>query len=263
MSNLILGSSNADYHANTSYLSSSALKLLLDDPAAFEQQYVLGNKIRVESPAFTEGSLTHALILEPHTVARDYAIYPGLRKQGAEFEAFKNRYEGKTVVSASQMLRCEGLHKAYKALGAATTLLSEGLPEHNMVTSIMGVPIKARADFIKPSCYIVDVKTTSMPSGPEVFKQVIQQYKYHLSAALYCQAALDTYGALHDFYWMVLSKDDRQCHIYKASSDTLSAGSALVTKALALYKKCVASGKWVANQPAPCYDVSDYEILEL
>lgn len=263
MSDLILGTSNIDYHKNVTHLSSSALKTLLADPAKFEREYILGQKENIERDVFVEGSFVHALILEPQKVAEEYAVFSGLRKQGKLWDEFKVQNPGKTLISAGQLMRCEALVNSYSSMPVALELLKDGLPEHNMVSEVLGVPMKARADFIKPGHFIVDVKTTSMPSDIDIFRQTVKDYKYQLSAALYCQIAFDTYGAIHDFYWLVLSKDDKQCHVYKASSDTLAEGAGMVTKALVLYKKCKESNKWIAEQPKVSYDTKEYEIGEV
>lgn len=260
MSKLILGSSNEEYHANTSYLSSSSLKTLLRSPQQFEQEYILGNKQRVDKPAFVDGSLVHTLILEPEKIS-DYAVFPGMRKAGKVYETFVDAHKGKVIISATQMLRGQRLVKSYESLPVATALLKGTLSEHNMVGNILGTLVKARADAINvDEGIIIDVKTTSMPSDTDIFKQTVQEYMYHLSAALYCQIAFDTYGKLFDFYWLVLSKEDLQCHVYKASTETLSTGSALVTQALIKYKRCKESGIWLDEQAKISYDTSEYEI---
>lgn len=263
MNKLILGSSNADYHADKTYLSSSGLKTILKSAQQFKYEYVDGNKEQVDKPAFVDGTLLHALILEPDKIS-EYAVYPGLRKAGKLYEFFKAENIGKIIVTAAQMLRMQALYRSYNSFSIATSLLEGTLNEHNMVSEILGIPVKARADAISISrnC-IIDVKSTSMPSGADVFKQTIQDYSYHLSAALYCQIAFDTYGTLFDFYWLVLSKEDGQCHVYKASSDTLSKGLALVTQALVKYKRCLESGIWLDEQEKISYDNNNYEIEEL
>lgn len=259
---LILGTDNASYHANTTHLSSSAIKVLLKDPAQFHREYVLGQRVQITSDAFTEGSLVHTLILEPDQIGQ-YAIFSGLKKAGTAWEIYKKLHTDKTIVRVTQMLRCQELYKSYAALPVAVNLLKDTLSEHNMIGNILKVPVKARADAIKPGHYIVDVKTTSMPSDPDIFKQTIQDYSYQLSAALYCQIALETYGVPHDFYWLVLSKDDKQCHVYKASTETLAEGTAMYTKALVTYKKCKESNIWLAEQSKIDYSDKEYEIQEL
>lgn len=264
MSKLILESSNESYHADKTHLSSSGLKCILKSAAQFHHEYVLGHKEQVDKPAFQDGTLLHALILEPHKIATDYAIFSGLRKSGKYYEEFKEKNKGKIVVSAAQMLRMQNLYKSYQSLPTALALLERTLSEHSMVSTVLDVPVKARADAISISrkC-IIDVKTTSMPSVTEVFRQTIQDYMYHLSAALYCQIAFDTYGELHDFYWLVLSKYDGQCNVYKASPETLSMGSALVNQALVKYKRCKETGIWLDEPNKISYDSLNYEIEEI
>jgi hypothetical protein len=224
MSNFLTGTSNADYHADTTHLSSSALKLLLKSPEQFYSDYIRGQRQSIESAAFTEGTLTHSLILEPHLVANAYAVYPGLRKAGAAYETFAAENAYKTVVSAAQMLRCEQLYQSYQNAPLAVELVSGGHSEYSMVSDILGVKVKCRADYINiDKRYIVDVKTTAMPTDIDIFKQTVTDYGYDLSAALYAQIAHNNYGnELFEFYWLVLSKADKGCAIYKASTETLS-----------------------------------------
>lgn len=241
-------STNEEYHADRTSLSSSNLKQILKDPAKFYDEWVLGNKKKEEEKdAFTEGTFTHSLILEPEKLG-EYVIYPGLRKAGATWEAFKEANKDKKIISAAQNARCENYYKSYAEIKASSQLISGGISEHTMLTTVLGVPIKCRADYINIDAgYIVDIKTTSYGSDLESFSETIKSYMYDLSAALYCQAALDTYKKLFDFYFIVISKSDLTCDIYKASSDTLSNGAAKMIKALVVYKKCKRSGIWELN----------------
>jgi exodeoxyribonuclease VIII len=255
--------SNEAYHADLSALSSSSLKMLLKDPAAFKAQYIDG--LKTEQPykaVFEDGTLTHCLVLEPELVSQ-YAIFPGLRKAGKLWEQFKLDNPGKICISIAQMMKAEKLYKAHAALDVAVKLVSEGLPEHNMRGKLHGLAVKARADYIVPKKYIVDVKTTSMPSDVDVFKQTVLDYGYHLSAALYVDIAEQVYGYKHDFYWEVLSKIDNQCHIYKASEATLYEGRNLVNQALLLYKHCAKTGIWSLGQPPEDRSSKLYEIVEV
>lgn len=263
MSSLILGSSNADYHSNKSHLSSSQLKSILKDPGKYHNDYILGNKINEEKAAFSEGSFVHTLVLEPHKV-NGYAVFNGLRKAGAAYEAFKAANPNKIILSIAQVNRCEALVKSYSAHTCATQLFQNGLPEHNMVGEILGVQVKARGDYVTPSAdVIVDLKTSAMPTDKDIFRGTVLEYGYALSAALYCEIYRQTYGRLCDFYWVVLSKADGQCAVYKASTETLSNGAAEVTRAIVLYKKCLASGVWAHEQPKKDFNTNTYEIEEI
>lgn len=258
------GSSNQDYHANRTHLSSSMLKLILKDVEEFNRQWNKGLKSEQSNPAFTEGSFVHSLILEPEKVLEEYAIYEGLRKAGANYEAFVDANKGKVIISIAQKIRCESLYKAYAAQEVAVRLLSTGFSEHTMQTEVLGVPVKARADYINVERgYIVDVKTTSYPSEIDLFKQTLADFAYDLSAALYCQIAYQVYGKLFDFYFVVLSKSDLSCEVYKASTETLSNGAAKVTQAIIKYKQCKDSGLWLDNTQKVSYDTKNYEVQEV
>lgn len=263
MDEYLTKASNAEYHKDNTHLSSSSIKMLLKNPAQYYQEYILGNKSTESRPQFDEGSFVHTLVLEPEKVA-DYAVFPGLRKSGKAWEEFQAANKGKIILSAPQVNRCEQLYKSYASLPVATALLQGGSPEFTMTGKMLDVPVKARADYINiDKKYIVDIKTTSMPSDSEIFRHTIREYGYDLSAALYCQIAHDNFNSLFDFYWIVISKSDMMTNVYKASSQTLSEGAALVTAGLVLYKKCKASGVWDFEQPRPSFDSADYEVIEL
>jgi hypothetical protein len=253
-------SSNLDYHNNRSHLSSSTLKMILKDSRQFYHEWVLGNKtVEEEKAHFTEGSFLHTLVLEPHLVSQ-YAIFPGLRKAGKVWEEFKAAHPNQPILSMAQVNRCEQMATAYQNTAIATALVQNGFAEHTLLSNILDVPIKTRPDYIVPGKYIVDVKTTSMPTDTELFRQTVTQYSYELSAALYCQVAFDNFKALHDFYWIVLSKDDGGCAVYKASSATLSMGAAMFTQAIVKYKKCLATNNWDSdNQASPINE----EVVEI
>lgn len=264
MSNILTGSTNVEYHANKTHLSGSNLKMLLKAPQQFYVERILGQgEQQEERDVFSEGSFVHSLVLEPDQMAH-YAVFSGLRKAGAAWEQFKEANKGKTILSMPQVNRCEALAKSALAMPTAIKMLSKGCAEHTMVADILGVLCKARADWINiEDGYILDVKTTAMPSDKDVFAQTVSEYEYALSAALYCQIAYEVYGKLFDFYFLVLSKADKGANIYKASSDLLSFGAARMTTALVLYKQCQQSGIWSLQQPKKDFNNSNYEIEEI
>lgn len=246
MQHSLQGSTNEAYHSNRTHLSSSTLKMLLDDPAKFYNEWVCGiYETRPENTNFTEGTYTHSLILEPQTVAKEYAIFDGLKKLGKQWEYFKQDNPDKKLLSAAQHLRCQGYLRAYNARPEAVALITGGESEKTLMSEVYGVPVKIRADSINvDKGIIVDIKTTSYPSGIDFFRSTIEQYKYQLSAALYTDVATKVYGRDFDFYFVVISKSDSRCEVYKCSSATLTLGRALYTEACILYNRCKASGNW-------------------
>ncbi len=248
---MIHNSNNADYHADRSYLSSSALKLLLKDPAAFERKYVKNIHDTSEpKDVFDVGTYVHALCLEPHTIAQNFAFFEGLRRQGTVYKEFVEKHPGKIILSVPQKLKCEQFYKAYERRGDAVAMLQGGFAEHTMTGLALGVAVKARADYINvDKGYIVDIKTTSDITDVDVFKLTVERYNYDLSAALYTSIARDLYGKEFDFYFVVISKTDLACAIYKLSEHTQLKGASLLISALKLYKRCIDTGKWEHYMP--------------
>lgn len=239
------GLTNAEYHAEKEHLSSSNLKTLLKSPAAFYDEKILGNKKSMSSSALDLGSYVHTLILEPNQVEAEYAKYTGWRRQGADFEKFKAENPNKIILSEPIMHTGQRLAKSVDACPPALELLQGGMPELSLATTMFDVPVKMRADYINSAeGYILDVKTTRWPSGVDTFRRTVKDLGYELSAALYCDIAYRVYGKVFDFYWLVVSKSDFETQVYRASTHTLSEGSALVNKALITYKKCLEAGKW-------------------
>jgi len=239
------GLTNAEYHSERDHLSSSNLKMLLQSPSQFHTEKILGQKEVKTSPALELGSFVHTLVLEPDQVEVEYAMYEGWRKQGADFEAFRETNAGKVIISQPQRHNGTRLANTVKACPPALQLFTGGEAELSLATTLYGVQVKMRADYINPDAgYLVDLKTTRWPSSPDIFRRTVGELGYELSASLYCEIAYQVYGKIFDYYWAVISKTDYECQVYKASTHTLSNGSAMVSKALVTYKKCLQNNNW-------------------
>lgn len=256
---------NREYHADTTHLSSSSLKLLITDLETFYQEKVLGIKPeQVEKAAFTEGSYVHSLILEPDNIANEYAFFEGWRKAGKEFDQFKELNAGKVILSKPQVHRCDAWAAAIKRRPEAMELLSGGESEHTICANLLDVAIKVRCDYINvDKGYIADIKTTGQISDIDVFKQTMKDFYYHLSAALYCQVAEVHYGKEFDFYFVVVSKIENTCEVYKLSKASKSTGQSLIIHALKRYKQCKETGIWNADDLQKVIKPTTYEIMEI
>lgn len=254
---------NKEYHSDKEYLSSSDFKLILDSPAKFYEEKILGKREEKESSAFDEGSYTHSLILEPQRISHEYAFFEGMRKAGAEWESFKTANPERTILSTPQKMRCEYYLAAYEKLPAAKALISGGFPEHTICQEIDGVKVKVRCDYLNAEKgYIVDVKTSGFPVDKDSFKITVDQYRYQLSAALYCLVAEQYYNKKFDFYFIAIAKKEVDCQVFKISDATMRRGQQMVRDGLTLYKKCKETGVWEAPKKELTY-AGDYEILEI
>lgn len=260
--------SNADYHADRAYLSSSVIKTLFKSLDKYREEYVEGKKGNYSErtlATFAEGSYTHSILLEPHLTDEEFALFPGWRKQGTEYEEFKALNIAKTILSAPQLERCSRMIEAYNKKETAKKLLQNGFSEQTLCGVLNGVPVKCRFDFINPTeGYIVDVKTTSYSSDHDSFKQTIKDFSYDLSAALYTQMAEQYYEKPFRFYFLVLSKSTFTCDVYLVSEATQQKGAREVATGLNKFKTATATGVWTeSRQSNPKITDGEYEILEV
>lgn len=256
--------SNEEYHGDKNYLSSSNLKLLLNDVSKFKKEFIDGERENRQVNAFDEGNYAHTLILEPDKVKSEYAFFSGFKKIGNEWKLFKENNSDKIILSKPQKHRVEKWVESYKKNKTAVEIISGGIAEHSVAGNLAGVPIKVRADYINiDKGYIADVKTTSYNCDLDTFRYVVKSLKYDLSAALYCKMFKEYYKKDFDFYFIVLGKRDIMCEVYKASLDTLNNGEVLIMEALSIYKKCLESGEWGTEKENKIVNYDNYEILEV
>jgi hypothetical protein len=274
MSDLLTGLNenvtNRDYHADKTHLSSSTLKLLLKDREQFYKEKILGIRNEQPSnPAFDEGSLTHAMILEPEVIEKEFVIWEGWTKRGKVWEDFCALPEnaGKLIMSKPQKVRCDRFFKSYQANKTAVSLVSGGFPEFTVCQTINDVPIKARFDYVNiDKGYIADVKTSGYAVDRDTFKQTVDQFHYQLSAALYLMVAEQFYGKKFDFYFIAISKSTNDTEVFKLSEENLVKGKMMIIEALNIYKSCLKSGDWsnpVGTSAPKALETDDYEILSI
>lgn len=258
---------NADYHADTTYLSSSSFKMLLKSAKEFEDKYILKKDVPGLSGDFLDdGSLVHGYILEPDRVGEEFAFFPGFRKAGKEFQKFKADNRGKTIISASQKKRCLEYFESYKKQEAAVSLIKGGASEVTATGFLREIPVKVRADYINVEAgYIADVKTTGMGSDQATFIETIAKYQYDLSAALYLDVFEKLHGKPLDFYFIVISKKERSSDVYRLSEKTRDSGHTSLMKAADKYHLCKKTGIWrdVQDLKRESLESDHYEILEV
>lgn len=256
--------SNAEYHGDREYLSSSALKKILKNSEEFYNEYIDGKRENVQKNAFDEGSLVHALILEPEIVDEEFAFFPGFTKRGKEFESFKQDNPDKILISESQKIRCDKYVKAYKQRKEAGDLISGGEAEVTLCSIISGVPVKVRPDYINvEEGYIVDIKTSGFSVELDFFKEIVKRYSYQLSAALYAEVARDIYEKDFDFYFVAISKPEEVCEVYKLSERSYRQGQDMVMRAVNKYRRCMRDNDWTERQRLATIQEGAYEILEI
>lgn len=255
--------SNGEYHGDLDWYSSSSYKLLLEDPQKFYKKHILKEvEKQEEKEHFQDGSYLHSNILEPHMVPLEYAVFPGMRRIGAEYEKFKAENPGKTIITRGQHERGMWLYRGYKKCKAAVDLIEQGGESEVSVCQIYkDIPTKVRADRINVERgLLIDVKTSAFPLDIDSVRHTIDRWSYLLSAALYLEVFEQFYGKRLDYFWVFCGKEDADCKVFRLSDKTRQEGLLQLNKAVSIYKECLKTGDWTKKEKVMHYDDEVEEI---
>ena len=237
--------SNEGYHADREYISSSGLKKMLRDPEAYYKTYVEGVHEEQEyNPNFAFGSYMHSLILEPHLVKQEYAVFDGPVRRGKKWEEFKVANEGKTLITQSMMQQSRFMFSAYENNKQAVDLIDGGTPELTLCHELDGIKVKVRCDS-KLGNKISDVKTTFYGVTRSEVVNTCLKYDYDLSAALYADCFAAHYDEPMEFYFIFINKKEpTNCEVFKASEQFIENGRRKYKEAIRLLKLARETGKY-------------------
>jgi hypothetical protein len=235
---LVHGMSDADYHAHPAIGSTSAKKLI-ESPALFDYE----RDMPIDTAALRMGRLFHALALgTPHDcIVKDWdARTKEGKARAAEVEAMDV-----TVISQADWDTAHAMAKAVKA--KVGHLLTDGEAEVAAFAEIDGIPVKAKADWLRSDGIIVDLKSTAKKPNPVGRRTwwICKDYHYHLSAAWY----LDVFRAAgHDvrgFLLIFVSKTPPYLvSVGELSAEREAEGRDMGAHAREIFRDCTASGVW-------------------
>jgi exodeoxyribonuclease VIII len=255
-SGIIIGMSNADYHAQPS-VSSSQLKTILRSPAHYRAAYLEDAPRKEPTASMVLGSLTHTLFLEPENFGSEYIIAPDCdrrTKDGkAVYAAFQDAAEGLTIITADQLQTAQAMANAM-----CGHIIHEAMTGGHAEASIFwtdeqtGLACRIRPDYhiapceMWPTGLIIDVKTTD-DARPEAFARTCVNFGYDLSAAMYCDGFQQHYSTDEPplFLLLVVERDaPHAVACYECSPEMLDKGHAKYRTATNMLAESTASGNW-------------------
>lgn len=217
---------NADYHAQTDWLSSSMLKRLLPE------HYKPASSSSRDALDFGSAFHTHALGDGDEIQVCDF---PTWRSKAAEAARAEADAAGRIPVLVDDMQRIDAMVQALMAHDTAAELLYRrgGEVEESAFADVDGVPCRARFDRRIPGV-ILDLKSTSTKPGRDAIGRAVIDYGYDLSAAHYLAVAealdLDVQG----FGFIFVSKTaPHYVTVADLDGTFLARGRALRAKAIA------------------------------
>lgn len=218
--------------------------------------------------------LNHAAVLEPSTLATDFAIWTGDRRAGKEWELFKSTHAARQIVKSDEMDAAREIAAAVTRHGAARELISGALTEHviEWTDAETGVRCKARLDVYQPGKAIADLKGDAT-TDEFAFARRVGQLIYYGQAAWYQMAVEAKYGVRLPCYLIPYEqKPPTDVAVFEVDEDWLKPGRELCHRLLRQYVEARNTGVWpgrysgIQTLPSPPKyinpDVADFEIIE-
>jgi hypothetical protein len=236
----------SDPYRDIDAINISTLKEVRKSPAHY--LYRLANP-REDETGLMLGRLNHAMILEPETVERDFAVFQGKTRRGKVWDAFEAEHlaAGRTIVKEGEYRACLGVRDAVLAHPIASQYLAAG-PVEEVLTWMdaeTGLRCKARLDKRSTSVgAIVDLKGTTSTDA-RIFGAVAARMGYHLQGAFYRRGARA--NGLGDLPFVIIAVEVDEPHdvtVYSIDEDAMYAGDDEVGELLARVAACRASGRW-------------------
>jgi exodeoxyribonuclease VIII len=256
------GMPNDEYHRSPC-LSSSALKLLAENPARYQWEYLLGNR-REETPALLTGTVLHSMVLEPETVKETIAVAPNVDRRTkagkAEWAKFQAENEGKQIITQADFDLARAMADSVMSHPKARSMLEGAICERSVFWNDdeTGLMAMCRPDIWRPDIGVVaDLKST-VSAAPWAFRSQAVRLMYHLSAAWYLRGIHAATGERPDTWaWIAVEKEaPHPVVVYVASDEMLAKGDELCMQALETYQRCRDADHW----PAYTDDIVELEL---
>lgn len=223
----------------------STLKLLDDSPLAYK--HGLEHK-RKPTAALDMGRLVHTLVFEPEQFGAEYAVFPGKRRAGKEWEAFETANAGKTIFKEDELdearamadaVRNHQLVKPYLVGGKFETVVTWTDPA-------TGLRCKAKPDWIIPDRRVlIDLKTCRSVERRR-FAADVARYGYYGQLGHYAA------GCTHGLGWtperrLLIAVEKTAPHdvaVYELDDAACEIGDEKQQELLAKLKACIDSDTW-------------------
>jgi len=208
------------------------------------------------SPALLEGRVQHTVFLEHHKFDEEFVIQPNIDRRTkvgkAEYEDFLTTVDNRTPISQD----------LYDICMERREIVKEYIPQedHKVECVIMfewhGHPFKCRLDWYNNKD-VWDLKT-ARDASPRGFKQAINNFNYHMQAALYVDACNAVGLPAGTFNFLAQEKVHPFAYaVYSMSDEALEYGRSKNEQALALLLECKEKGEY---KP---YNLNGIQTIEL
>lgn len=209
----------AEYHEDTYAVSASMLKEFARDRVAFRMKYISG-LCSQPTAAMNLGSFVHAAVLEPDTLAQQFAVIPsefstqkGLSTKPAALAWAQNQGD-KILLTGDEMTRGAAACSSIQAL-LCETFGNDWRDQFHIEKSIYwdesGIKMRARLDMIHRDTYegkplIIDIKSCA-DSSEDAFARQASALRYWIQDSHYSEAYRQHFGETPQFWFLAQETD--------------------------------------------------------
>lgn len=250
---LFTGIQEAEYN-EIDALRSSDLKYLLKSGAhyrAYKDGLMPPPSPQLQK-SYDIGDAVHAATLEPERYKHDFVCMPQFSGKGSKKakEEWCNEHQGQITLTDEDMRLVNNCAVAIKNHPEASELLSE--EGETEMTGIAQMPdsdiwLKIRVDRLnKKRGILINLKTDATDISPEQYVKRSYNLGYHISAGFYVYVMELITGVVHDYYLIVVQKDEPiyPVMVYQFTEEAIMEGQVQAMRAINIYKECMASGEW-------------------
>jgi len=236
------------YHGDREAISCSMMKPLLVSPAHFQAGLTQGER---SSDAKDFGSLLHLLLLQPHEVCNEVAVFPGVADRTRAFGDFEASRPGKLVVdeptfATARRLAAKVAETRYKGR-EIQRFLEEAVPEATIYFTepTTGLRMRTRIDSYHPDITF-DLKTTRFGVVRSFARDAVDK-DYDLQAFMYSLARCLYEGTSAPKPFVFIAAESTAPHsisTLEAGPTFLGNGSLKFQACAAAFRACSESGYW-------------------
>jgi exodeoxyribonuclease VIII len=223
----------------------SSLKYLRE--SALLYRYRLGVPDE-DTPSMALGRATHALVFEPETFERDFAIWEGGRRQGKEWEAFRDAHVNQTIFKPDEIELAAQMAEAVRRHPLVQPYLTGGLFEHPIrwTDGATGLLCKAKPDWlIAERRILLDLKSARSIDARR-FGAFSARLGYHCQLAHYRNGVTAALGWRPERVLIVAVENEppHDVAVFELDEEALYVGEQEVQELLAMLRACRTADQW-------------------
>ena len=204
---------------------------------------------REDDDKFSLGTCAHALLLQGEDVAV-VCDYPDWRKKDAQAERDAARAAGRVPLLIGQWDRVRAMVAAAReqldAYGIG--LFQNGRPEQTLVWEDEGALCRCRIDWLHDDLSAIDdYKSTAASADPARWVRTMYGIGGDMQVAFYLRGAEKVLGVRPEWRYVVQETyPPYALSVVTLAASALEVGADKVEKALQIWRRCLATGKWPA-----------------